>query len=133
MLVNGVGVKNEGKKIHLLPHLQVPKPPFSRNGEGLVLSELSNHAGGFRMKVIKSYSLDLQTAQLLEMYPSGKKSEIVNEALKWYLGNEHIGEKIDLMQITIDALREEVRTLRRKRESVLRRTLRRMREYRQEQ
>jgi len=50
------------------------------------------------MKVVKSYSLDLSNARKLEdRYPVGKRSEVVNEALKWYLG----GDKLTLDKIIV--------------------------------
>ena len=59
------------------------------------------------MKVVKSYSLDLANARKLEdRYPTGKRSEVVNEALKWYLG----GDKLTLDKIIAarDSLQERV-------------------------
>lgn len=77
------------------------------------------------MKVVKSYSLELETAQRLEAYPHGTKSEVVNEAIRWYLGNEDISEALAQKDIIIGALRDQVRALRRP--SLLRRILSRMR------
>ncbi len=42
------------------------------------------------MRVVKAYSLDIRTVQLLERYPHGRKSEVVNEAIRWYVGTDNI-------------------------------------------
>ncbi len=78
------------------------------------------------MKVVKAYSLDIQTVKLLERYPQGKKSEVVNEAIKWYCGNEHIGEALEAQEVVISALRDEINRLRRP--GLFRRILQRKRE-----
>jgi hypothetical protein len=91
----------------------------------MVLPAMPDYTGGLRMKIVKSYSIDLQTAQLLERYPSGKKSEVVNEAIAWYVGNRHISEAIEEKDIIISALRDQVRALRKP--SLLHRILLRMR------
>jgi hypothetical protein len=92
----------------------------------MALSVMSNYAGGFRMKVVKAYSIDMETFKLLERYPRGKKSEVVNEAIKWYLGNEHVGEALEAQEVVIGALRDEINRLRRP--GLFRRILLRMRE-----
>lgn len=79
------------------------------------------------MKIVKAYSLDLQTAQLLERYPSGKKSEIVNEAIKWYCGNTKIEHQIDSLKAQIIGLQTYIERLESaKSQSLLRRILSRM-------
>lgn len=51
------------------------------------------------MKVIKSYSLDLDTVQILESYHNdaygqiGSRSKTVNDAIRWYL-NGNLAEQI---------------------------------------
>ena len=48
------------------------------------------------MKVVKAYSIDVETAQKREDYHTdaygeiGSRSHTVNEAIKWYLGNERV-------------------------------------------
>jgi hypothetical protein len=80
------------------------------------------------MKIVKAYSLDLQTAQLLERYPSGKKSEIVNEAIKWYCGNTKIEHKIETLEAQILGLQTYIERLESsKSQGLLHRILSRMR------
>ena len=46
------------------------------------------------MKVIKAYSIDVETAQMLEDYHTdaygvlGSRSKTVNDAIQWFLGGE---------------------------------------------
>ena len=42
------------------------------------------------MKVVKSYSLDIRTVNMLERYPHGRKSEVVDDAIRWYIGDDKI-------------------------------------------
>lgn len=65
------------------------------------------------MKVIKSYSLDVEVAQRLDdlhidaFGPIGSRSRTVNDALIWYLGDE----KVSIAQLhqAIEALQRELR------------------------
>ena len=59
------------------------------------------------MKVVKAYSLDIRTVQLLERYPHGRKSEVVNEAIRWYVGDEVALSYVNLMK-SRDALQKAV-------------------------
>ena len=80
------------------------------------------------MKVVKAYSLDIQTVTLLERYPHGKKSELVNEAIKWYCGNTNIQHKIESLESQIIGLQAYIERLESsKTQSLLRRILSRMR------
>ena len=48
------------------------------------------------MKVVKAYSIDVETAQKIEDFHTdaygeiGSRSHTVNEAIKWYLGDERV-------------------------------------------
>ena len=59
------------------------------------------------MRVVKAYSLDIRTVQLLERYPHGRKSEVVNEAIRWYVGDEVALSYVNLMK-SRDALQKAV-------------------------
>jgi hypothetical protein len=79
------------------------------------------------MKVVKAYSLDIKTVELLERYPHGKKSELVNEAVKWYCGNTHIQQKIENLEAQIIGLEAYIERLESsKSQGLLRRILSRM-------
>jgi hypothetical protein len=83
------------------------------------------------MKVVKSYSLEVETAQLLESYhvdsygEIGNRSKTVNDAIVWYLNNEALQEVLETQKLVNDALRDEINRLRKP--SLLRRILSRMR------
>ncbi len=65
------------------------------------------------MKIVKAYSFDVQHIQTLEdRYPHGKRSEVVNEAVKWYISGDKLSyDKLvgirDAMQARILELSEE--------------------------
>jgi len=53
------------------------------------------------VKVIKAYSLDLKTVQLLEWYVNDSvdaglmsRSKVVNDAIVWFLGPDNVGELV---------------------------------------
>ena len=74
------------------------------------------------MKVIKAYSLDIETVELLERYcdredalnggtSNFSRSKLVNEAIQWYMGGDNsIAELVEsrdaLLQKFGDAMRE---------------------------
>ena len=59
------------------------------------------------MKIVKAYSFDVQNIQKLEdRYPVGKRSEIVNESVKWYLGDDKLS--FDKILAARDALQARV-------------------------
>ena len=62
------------------------------------------------MKVVKSYSLDLDVVQMLENHHKdaygdiGSKSKTVNEAIRWYMGGTHeLVDELELMKKIIAA------------------------------
>ena len=63
------------------------------------------------MKVIKSYSLDLDTVQILESYHNdaygeiGSRSKTVNDAIRWYLSGD-LAEQINSHQKLMANFRE---------------------------
>ena len=80
------------------------------------------------MKVVKAYSLDIQTVELLERYPHGTKSEVVNESIKWYCGNTNVQHKIESLESQIIGLQTYIKRLESsKNQGLLHRILRRMR------
>ena len=79
------------------------------------------------MKVVKAYSLDIQTVELLERYPHGTKSEVVNESIKWYCGNSNVQHKIESLESQIIGLQTYIKRLElSKSQGLLRRILSRM-------
>ena len=77
------------------------------------------------MKVVKAYSIDVETAQKIEDYHTdayveiGSRSQRVNEAIKWFVGNERVSiaelhEKIENFERGIRRRDEELDEARRK-------------------
>ena len=57
------------------------------------------------MKVVKSYSLDLDVVQMLESHHKdgygdiGSKSKTVNDAIRWYMGGtQELVDELELMK-----------------------------------
>ena len=59
------------------------------------------------MKVIKSYSLDLQTVQMIENNTNGginSRSKLVNDAVKWYVSG-NVKELVDNNEALMEAVK----------------------------
>ena len=59
------------------------------------------------MKVIKSYSLDLQTVQMIENNTNGgvnSRSKLVNDAIKWYVSG-NVKELVDNNEALVEAVK----------------------------
>ena len=59
------------------------------------------------MKVIKSYSLDLQTVQMIERNTNGgvnSRSKLVDDAVKWYVSG-NIKELVDNNEALMEAVK----------------------------
>jgi len=69
------------------------------------------------MKIVKAYSFDVQHIQTLEdRYPHGKRSEVVNEAVKWYISGDKLS--YDRILAARDALQARVLELSKENESL---------------
>ena len=59
------------------------------------------------MKVIKSYSLDLQTVQMIENNTNGgvnSRSKLVDDAIKWYISG-NVKELVDNNEALMEAVK----------------------------
>ena len=59
------------------------------------------------MKVIKSYSLDLQTVQMIENNTNGgvnSRSKLVDDAVKWYISG-NVKELVDNNEALMEAVK----------------------------
>jgi len=67
----------------------------------MALFVLQPPPGGLLMKVIKAYSLDVETVELLERHcidtwdKKASRSRLVNEAINWYLTGDVVELKAD--------------------------------------